>query len=170
MLRYLRLKTVLLAGLLCVLAACAPPPSANSIRGERASLDAQTHQMRPTPAFAGTSTTVGGQAQTYYFDYDDNALNAQAMASIKAQAQYLLANPGKHVRLEGNTDSRGSREYNIALGWRRDQAVQSILLQEGVPPRQIIMVSYGKERPAVSGDNAAAWAKNRRVNLIYEVG
>ncbi len=83
------------------------------------------------------------------------------------QAAYLMTHRNAHVRLEGNTDDRGSREYNVGLGWRRAQAVARILKQQGVAPSQIKMVSYGKEHPAVSGNNEEAWSLNRRVELIY---
>lgn len=153
----------------CLLVGCASNPSANSTASNAAQSSAsESYAMAPTPVFAGAATTVGGDNQTYYFDFDRSKILADAIVSIKAQADYLIAHPDARVRLEGNTDNRGSREYNIALGWRRDQTVQHIMLQDGVAPKQIVMLSYGKERPAVVGDNEAAWAKNRRVNLIYE--
>ena len=106
--------------------------------------------------------------QTYYFNFSSTALRSLDLESIQIQANYLATHSTMKVRLEGNTDNRGSREYNIGLGWRRDEAVVRILEQAGVAPRQIDMVSYGKERPAVVGDNEAAWKLNRRVSLIYE--
>lgn len=116
-----------------------------------------------------TNSTKAPENQTYYFTFDSSGLKRQAdMAAIIAQANYLAAHPGAKVRLEGNTDSRGSREYNIGLGWRRDQTIEQILLQHGASKDQIKLVSYGKERPAVFGDNEAAWRLNRRVNLVYE--
>lgn len=107
--------------------------------------------------------------QIYYFDFDSTALRRSLdLKAIQVQANYLAIHPTAKVRLEGNTDNRGSREYNIGLGWRRDQAVTRILEQAGVAPRQIDMVSYGKERPVIVGDNEEAWKLSRRVNLIYE--
>ena len=106
--------------------------------------------------------------QTYYFDFDSAASHSFDLKAIKIQANYLVIHPTAKIRLEGNTDDRGSREYNIGLGWRRNKAIVRILEQAGVAPRQIDMLSYGKERPAVVGDNEAAWKLNRRVNLIYE--
>jgi len=107
--------------------------------------------------------------QIYYFAFNSSNLRPQDMRALTIQANYLAAHPSARVRLEGNTDNRGSREYNVALGWRRDQAVARVMEQQGVRPRQIQMVSYGKERPAVSGNNDRAWALNRRVNFIYKV-
>lgn len=107
--------------------------------------------------------------QTYYFDFDSTTLRSFDLKAIQVQANYLAMHSKAKVRLEGNTDNRGSREYNIGLGWRRDKTLVRILEQAGVAPGQIHMISYGKERPAVVGDNEAAWKLNRRVNLIYEV-
>ncbi|WP_251365917.1 OmpA family protein [Coxiella-like endosymbiont of Rhipicephalus sanguineus] len=106
--------------------------------------------------------------QTYYFDFDSTAVRVVDLQTIHIQANYLAIHPKAKVRLEGNTDNRGSREYNIGLGWRRDQAIARIFEQEGVAPSQLDMVSYGKEHPAVSSNNEYAWRLNRRVNLIYE--
>ena len=106
--------------------------------------------------------------QTYYFAYDNSKVRPQDVPYIKMQANYLMSHPNAKIRLEGNTDARGSREYNIALGWRRDQAVANLMQLAGVNPQQIDMVSYGKEKPAVSGDGEQIWRLNRRVNLVYE--
>lgn len=106
--------------------------------------------------------------QTYYFDFDSNVVRQSDYQAMGIQAKYLASHPNAKIRLEGNTDARGSREYNIGLGWRRDQAVARILEQQGVLPNQIDMVSYGKERPAVIGDDERAYHLNRRVNLVYE--
>jgi len=75
--------------------------------------------------------------------------------------------PTARVRLEGHTDERGSREYNIGLGERRAQTVRRALLVQGVAEAQITTVSYGEERPAVEGSDEAAYAQNRRVELVY---
>jgi peptidoglycan-associated lipoprotein len=114
------------------------------------------------------NSTKAPENQTYYFGFNSYTVNHKDLPAIYAQANYLVQNPTSRVRLEGNTDDRGSREYNIGLGWRRDKAVQSVMEQQGVASNQIAMVSYGKERPAVVGDNPADWALNRRVNLVYE--
>jgi len=79
----------------------------------------------------------------------------------------LAANPDVKVTVEGHCDERGSREYNIALGERRANAVKRLFLSQGASERQIITISYGEERPADMGSHEAAWAKNRRVELTY---
>ena len=114
------------------------------------------------------NSLVAPTNQTYYFDFDNAKLHPMDFQAILVQANYLAIHSTAKVCLEGNTDNRGSREYNIGLGWRRDQAVARILEQEGVSPKQIDLVSYGKERPAVMGNNENTWRLNRRVNLIYE--
>lgn len=138
----------------------------------------QTYGLAGGPGFKGQVQTdsegriinplTAPANQTYYFDFDQSAVHGSDMGAISVQANYLVAHPSAVVRLEGNTDNRGSREYNIGLGWRRDQAVARIFEQQGVSSKQIHMVSYGKEKPAVAGNNEHAWMLNRRVSLIYE--
>ena len=106
--------------------------------------------------------------QSYYFAFDLTSMRPQDLTALNIQANYLVSHPSAKIRLDGNTDDRGSREYNIGLGWRRDQAVARFLEQQGVKPSQIQMVSYGKERPVALGNNPRSWAMNRRVDLIYK--
>jgi peptidoglycan-associated lipoprotein len=100
-----------------------------------------------------------------YFDYDSSEIKPQYDAVVSAHAAYLAKYPNARVRLEGNTDERGSREYNIGLGERRAQTVRRALMLQGVTDGQIATVSYGEERPAVEGSDESAYAKNRRVEL-----
>ncbi len=86
---------------------------------------------------------------------------------MAAHAKYLASNPTARIRLEGNTDERGSREYNIGLGERRAQAVRRALLLQGASDGQLSTVSYGEERPAAAGHDEASWSKNRRVEIVY---
>jgi len=86
---------------------------------------------------------------------------------VASHAKFLAGHSGTRVRLEGHTDERGSREYNIGLGERRAQAVRRALLLQGASDAQISTVSYGEERPAVSGHDETSWAKNRRVEIVY---
>jgi len=128
---------------------------------------------------AGDATTFGangadnGKAlqvanQSYFFEFDKSDVNQDDMASIKVQADYLAANPDSKVRLEGNTDNRGSREYNIALGNRRADSVAKALESYGVGENQLKTVSYGAEKPRVAGNDEEAWQQNRRVDLAYQ--
>jgi len=102
-----------------------------------------------------------------YFDFDSSEIKGAGTDVVGAHAKYLAGNPATRVRLEGHTDERGSREYNIGLGERRAQAVRRALLLQGASDAQISTVSYGEERPAVAGHDEAAWAKNRRVEIVY---
>jgi peptidoglycan-associated lipoprotein len=105
--------------------------------------------------------------RTIYFDFDSSEIRSDYSAQITAHARYLASNASIRVRLEGSTDERGSREYNIGLGERRAQAVRRALLLQGVAESQITTVSYGEERPAVTGHTEEAWSKNRRVEIVY---
>ena len=102
-----------------------------------------------------------------YFDFDSSEIKGAGTDIVAAHAKFLAANPATRVRLEGHTDERGSREYNIGLGERRAQSVRRALLLQGASDPQISTVSYGEERPAVAGHDEAAWAKNRRVEIVY---
>ena len=107
--------------------------------------------------------------QTYYFSFDQAQMRPVDKKAIEVQGHFLSLHPRVKVTLFGNTDNRGSREYNIALGLRRDQSVASFLKKYGVSPNQVSMVSLGKENPAVLGNTEQAWALNRRVELKYKV-
>jgi peptidoglycan-associated lipoprotein len=102
-----------------------------------------------------------------YFDFDSSEIRPEFTAVLAENARQLTRNASVHVRLEGHTDERGSREYNIGLGERRAQAVRRALLLQGVAETQLATVSYGEERPAMPGTGEDVWAKNRRVELVY---
>ena len=105
--------------------------------------------------------------RTIYFDFDSSEIKGEGTDIVAAHAKYLAKMGGTKIRLEGHTDERGSREYNIGLGERRAQAVRRALLLQGAAEGQISTVSYGEERPAAAGSDEAAWAKNRRVEIVY---
>jgi peptidoglycan-associated lipoprotein len=105
--------------------------------------------------------------RTIYFDFDSSEIRGEGTDIVAAHAKYLAKMGGMKVRLEGHTDERGSREYNIGLGERRAQAVRRALLLQGAAEGQISTVSYGEERPAAAGSDEGAWAKNRRVEIVY---
>jgi peptidoglycan-associated lipoprotein len=102
-----------------------------------------------------------------YFDFDRSDIRQDSNNMLAAHAEYLSANPRAQVRLEGHTDERGSREYNIGLGERRAQAVRRYLILQGVSAEQLSTVSYGEERPAAFGSDEESWSLNRRVELVY---
>lgn len=105
--------------------------------------------------------------RTLYFDYDDADIRREFLDIIEAHAKNLSRNPNQRVLLEGHCDERGSREYNIGLGERRAHAVRQAFLLQGVRSDQISTISYGEERPAEKSHTEAAWARNRRVEIIY---
>jgi peptidoglycan-associated lipoprotein len=104
-------------------------------------------------------TSVGDRV---LFGYDRYDLSAEARSVLEGQANWLNRYPNLNITVEGHADERGTREYNLALGERRANAVKSYLIALGVDPRRLNTISYGKERPAVPGANEAAWAQNRR--------
>jgi len=108
--------------------------------------------------------------RSYFFGYDRFNVAAADEKAILAHGQFLAKNPNARVRLEGHTDERGTREYNIALGERRAKAVQQVLLSAGAQSRQIEVISYGEEQPKAQGQTEEAYAQNRRVDLKYTVG
>lgn len=136
-----------------------------------------------TPAGSGTTTKPVTQPtivasplkdpknilsqRTVYFDYDSNVVKEDFRALLQAHAKYLVENRDVRLRIEGHTDERGSREYNIALGQRRAEAVKRVLTVLGVPEARIETVSFGEEKPEASGDSEAAWSRNRRGVLRY---
>ena len=102
-----------------------------------------------------------------YFDFDQDALRPEFQAAMACHAKYLRDRPSSRMSLEGNTDERGSREYNLGLGERRGNAVSSALQANGGSGSQITVVSYGEERPTCNESSEDCWAKNRRVEIIY---
>ncbi len=114
---------------------------------------------------SGCTLTVGNQI--YYFDFNKSNVRDQDMACLKVQADYLNAHPDAKVLLEGNTDPRGSREYNVALGQNRADAIDAVLKQDGVSESQLRSVSYGAEKLASQGQTDADYALDRRVTLDY---
>lgn len=105
---------------------------------------------------------------TIYFSYDESEISPAFTDELTRHARQLAARPGLRVRLEGHADERGSREYNIALGERRAQAVRRLLLIQGASAGQISTVSFGEERPAVTGSTESAYERNRRVVVAYQ--
>lgn len=105
--------------------------------------------------------------RTIYFEYDESVILDEDRPIVEAHAQYLSQNPGASVTLEGHTDERGTREYNLALGERRAISVRQFMSLLGASGQQLRTISYGEERSAASGHNEEAWALNRRVEIIY---
>ncbi|MEJ2362054.1 MAG: peptidoglycan-associated lipoprotein Pal [Gammaproteobacteria bacterium] len=107
---------------------------------------------------------------TVYFNFDSSEILPDDRPIVIAHAKYLVTHPNVKVVLQGNTDERGTAEYNIALGERRAKAVSQLMQLQGVAQSQIQVVSFGKEHPVALGHNEAAWSKNRRVDIVYPNG
>ena len=105
--------------------------------------------------------------RSVYFDLNEYIVQSKYQKTLSAHASYLKANPKQKIIIQGNTDERGTAEYNLALGQRRSDAVRKSLNLMGVSDDQMEAVSFGKEKPKAEGDNEAAWAENRRADIVY---
>jgi peptidoglycan-associated lipoprotein len=105
--------------------------------------------------------------RSIYFDFDSFAIRDEYRSTIEAHARFLSLTKDKRVLIQGNTDDRGSREYNLALGQKRAEAVRRALAALGVAESQMEAVSLGEERPRATGSDEASWAENRRADLVY---
>lgn len=115
----------------------------------------------------GTAQGPVGVERIVYFDYDSYTVKPEFQSLIDGHARFLKANPQRRVSIEGHTDDRGGREYNLALGQKRSEAVRRALTLLGVSDGQIEAVSFGKEKPAVTGSGEEVWAQNRRAEIRY---
>ncbi|MBU6377536.1 MAG: peptidoglycan-associated lipoprotein Pal [Gammaproteobacteria bacterium] len=171
--------------LLALLGACksAPPPASDTAGDMTPKSPAAATAQPDDSADAISAGEVGQGGETsvvlpaelagrtvIYFAFDSEAISEADLALLAAHARFMAGKPGVRVRLEGHTDERGTREYNIGLGERRAQAVRRALGLQGVTEARLSTVTYGEERPAVAGDDEAAYSKNRRVELVYTSG
>ena len=151
-----------------------PPSAGSQVSGSTSDEGASTSSR----ALAGDAGTQGGNAmgadatgplarKVIYFDFDKSEIKPEFADVVAAHARNLTSHPNAKMKLEGNTDERGTREYNIGLGERRAQAVRRALMLQGVAESQLTTTSFGAERPAVEGDDESAWAQNRRVEMVY---
>ena len=162
-------RVVIAALLVTSIAACAkkkvkpeaPPPEATTTT--------QTQSVDTTGRYTRDSLDTDSclRQRVVYFDLDQTVIKPEFQAQISCHAAYLRQFPDARVRLEGNTDERGSREYNLGLGERRGNAVQSALSAAGSSSSQLNVVSYGEERPVCRQHDESCWSKNRRVEIVY---
>ena len=127
-------------------------------------------QSRVTPVELSGKDAAGANGvnqRVVYFDFDSYVVKDEFRTTVEAHAKALTADRKKHLAIEGHTDERGGREYNLALGQKRAEAVAKSLTLLGATEVQVEAVSFGKERPAAQGSDEAAWAKNRRAELNY---
>jgi len=125
--------------------------------------------VAPVEIMTTETTAAGpvGAARIIYFGYDSFTINSEFQGAIEMHARFLTANKSRKISIEGHTDERGGREYNLALGQKRAEAVRRSLALLGVAETQVEAVSFGKEKPAMSGDTEEAFAKNRRAEINY---
>jgi peptidoglycan-associated lipoprotein len=148
----------------CKKKAVKPPPAQNDTPTQTDTRPAST-DGRYTTGSLDTDPCL--RQRVVYFDLDRTEIKSEFQAQIACHAEYLRQFPGARVSLEGNADERGTREYNLGLGERRGNAVQSALSSAGASSGQLNVVSYGEERPVDRGHDESAWAKNRRVEIVY---
>jgi peptidoglycan-associated lipoprotein len=183
-------KLLLSLGMVLLLAACASGVKLNDVPVEDksgAKVSVTPDPVMPAPVSASSATEAkstvvpvdsaastnlsagpaGNVAKVVFFDYDSYVVKSDFQTTIEAHAQFLKANPRAKVSLEGHTDERGGREYNLALGQKRADAVRQSLSLLGVQESQVESVSFGKEKPAVQGADESAFAKNRRAEFFY---
>jgi peptidoglycan-associated lipoprotein len=122
-------------------------------------------RVAPVDVTSTSNVSMSNLPRVVYFDFDSYVVKPDYQNVIEANAKVLAADRKRHMAVEGHTDDRGSSEYNLALGQRRAEAVVKSLTLLGVDQSQLEAVSFGKERPAVQGEDEAAWAKNRRAEL-----
>ena len=180
---------IIAAFLLAALAGCASTPedatptddkaATATTPGTGAGTSGATTSGVPGGAVSGTSTGGGIPAsalkdprnilskRNIYFDYDQFTVKDEYRPIVEAHAKYLQANRSARAILQGNTDERGTREYNIALGQKRADAVKNLMLLLGATEIQIETVSFGKEKPRREGHDEASWAENRRVDIVH---
>jgi peptidoglycan-associated lipoprotein len=168
-------------GMVCMLAACGTNVPLNDVPVSDASAKPVAGQSAPANPGSSNGTAVAPvnvvdtsatdkavlASRVVYFDYDSFVIKPEFQAMIANHARYIKAKADRKVAIEGHTDETGGREYNLALGQKRAEAVRSALGLLGVPQSQMEAVSFGKEKPAVAGSTEEAYAKNRRTEIRY---
>lgn len=160
-------RSLLIAGAVIALSACAkkeavepPPPPPETAQ--------PVTTPEPTGPMKGSQEDflASVSSDRVFFDTDKYDIDMEDQSVLRSQAQWLGANPGVRVTIEGHCDERGTRDYNLALGERRANAAKNYLASLGVDPSRITTISYGKERPAAMGSDEQAWAQNRRAVTV----
>jgi peptidoglycan-associated lipoprotein len=157
---------VLLVG---ALAACSSGVKKNDNANQGAmSTDANPNAVAPVMVDELNSPNSPLAKRSVYFDFDSYSVKDEYQSLLQVHANYLKSHPERHVLIQGNTDERGTSEYNLALGQKRAEAVRRALALLGVPDSQMEAVSLGKEKPLATGHDEASWAQNRRSDLVYQ--
>jgi peptidoglycan-associated lipoprotein len=153
-----------------VLTACSSTGTGDSATGANGDDNGgvQTSGFGSDNGLSNPNAMVPGANQRYFFDFNESNVHQSDLPSIKIQSQYLISHPSASIQIQGNTDIRGSREYNIALGQRRAAAVKDVLCLDGAQGNQITIISYGAEKPIAMGNTENDYAQNRRADVIYK--
>ncbi len=151
------------------LATASAPSSASSGAGAGTGAGVTSRTVEPASIDSAQASGAGpaGAAKIIYFDYDSYVIKPEFQSAIDTHAKFLVANKARKMAIEGHTDERGGREYNLALGQKRSEAVRRALALLGVTDTQIDAVSFGKEKPASPGSDEASFAQNRRAEINY---
>ncbi len=152
----------LLAAAVLLLAACADKPKPDTTGNSNSTTVAPQATAPSGPVPGSKEDFAQNVGDRVFFDFNESDIKPEGQAILEKQAKWLQTYGSLTVTVEGHCDDRGTREYNLALGERRANAVKKALVALGVPAARVSTISYGKERPAVVGDNEAAWAQNRR--------
>ena len=164
----MRIKILSVLAAVALLGAC-ETASEESGKGSGSGAAAKPAAAKPAPAAAVTGIRAGTQqdlvvnvGDRIFFDFDKFNVRANQRATLDKQIAWMKANPSVTVTVEGHCDERGTREYNLALGERRANAIKDYMVASGVNPERVNTISYGKERPVALGSVEAAWSQNRR--------
>ncbi len=145
-------------------------PAAEAPKAEQKPEAAVTEEAKPAvqeePKEQAAAAVTG--LQPVYFDFDKSFIRQDARATMKANAEWLKANPKVKIKIEGNCDERGTREYNQALGQRRAASAKKYLTDLGISAKRISLISYGKEKPTCTEHTEECWQKNRRDDFVAE--
>ncbi len=170
-------KLVALLAPFALVAACSTQPATESA-GSDAQPATGARAQQPGARAASPRGTASGDAmrdakgakvakRSVYYDFDKSEIKPEQLPTVEANARYLREQQALKVRVEGNADERGSREYNLALGQKRAESVTKTMRLLGVPESRMESVSYGSERPRASGHDEQSWSENRRADIVY---
>lgn len=157
--------------LLALFAGCSSEPAkeAAATDGSQTAYRRADDQATPRGAASSAAQTLSAMPseRSVYYEFDKSDVKADARQLLQDNARYLREHPNVSVRVEGNADERGSKEYNLALGQRRAETVTKVMGLMGVNDQRVEAVSYGEEKPVASGHDEQAWSQNRRSDILY---